>query len=235
MTAPNRMSLGVDGVVGATGIEPVTLPSDPITVAGEPVGGALPAAITGPTQQGLTDIAASQPRAPGAYLGHGPGDSKGQQRYRAVSRDPALSSGEGSEQPCSWRHAVYGMQGVRGSNPLSSTPGQRPSRPSTARESSASGSRSAAICSGRPVQRPARRSRRPASLASSSGRPGPTRAGPAARYGIWRCLQAPRAMALVRLQMDGMYQLGWHLGVAAALSRQRQSPRTPFRGFPLRA
>jgi hypothetical protein len=121
MTAPNRMSLGVDGVVGATGIEPVTLPSDPITVAGEPVGGALPAAITGPTQQGLTDIAASQPRAPGAYLGHGPGDSKGQQRYRAVSRDPALSSGEGSEQPCSWRHAVYGMQGVRGSNPLSST------------------------------------------------------------------------------------------------------------------
>ena len=24
MTAPNRMSLGVDGVVGATGIEPVT-------------------------------------------------------------------------------------------------------------------------------------------------------------------------------------------------------------------
>jgi hypothetical protein len=37
MTAPNRMSPGVDGVVGATGIEPVTLPSDPITIAGEPV------------------------------------------------------------------------------------------------------------------------------------------------------------------------------------------------------
>ena len=53
--------------------------------------------------------------------------------------------------------------------------------------------------------RPARWSRRPASLASSPGRPGPTRAGPAARYGIWRRLQAPRAMALVRLQMEWMH------------------------------
>jgi hypothetical protein len=37
MTAPDRISLGVDGVVGATGIEPVT-PSvaDPTTIAGEP-------------------------------------------------------------------------------------------------------------------------------------------------------------------------------------------------------
>jgi hypothetical protein len=39
------------------------------------------------------------------------------------------------------------MQGVRGSNPLSSTPGQRPSPPSTVSESPASGSKSAAICS----------------------------------------------------------------------------------------
>lgn len=39
--------------------------------------------------------------APGAHLGHVPGDNKGQQRYRAVSRDPALTSDEGSEQQCS--------------------------------------------------------------------------------------------------------------------------------------
>jgi hypothetical protein len=37
------------------------------------------------------------------------------------------------------------MQGVRGSNPLSYTPGQRPSPPSTAHESWCSGSKSAAI------------------------------------------------------------------------------------------
>jgi hypothetical protein len=68
------------------------------------------------------------------------------------------------------------MQGVRGSNPLSSTPGQTASPPSTARESPASGSKSAAISSERPIQRPARRCRRPASPASSPGGPGPTRA-----------------------------------------------------------
>jgi hypothetical protein len=39
-----------------------------------------------------------------------------------------------------------GMQGVRGSNPLSSTPGQRPSSASTAQESLASGSKPAAVC-----------------------------------------------------------------------------------------
>ena len=44
------------------------------------------------------------------------------------------------------RGSLDGMQGVRGSNPLSSTPGQRPSPPSTARELPASGSKSAAIC-----------------------------------------------------------------------------------------
>jgi hypothetical protein len=46
---------------------------------------------------------------------------------------------------------INGMQGVRGSNPLSSTPGQRASPPSTARESPASGSKSAAICPERPI------------------------------------------------------------------------------------
>jgi hypothetical protein len=69
------------------------------------------------------------------------------------------------------------MQGVRGSNPLSSTPGQRPSPPSTAYESPASGSKSAAICPERPIQRPVGWCRRPASLALSRGRPGLTQAG----------------------------------------------------------
>jgi len=42
--------------------------------------------------------------------------------------------------------SINGMQGVRGSNPLSSTPGQRPCSASIAPESPASGSKSAAIC-----------------------------------------------------------------------------------------
>ena len=75
-----------------------------------------------------------------------------------------------------WRGSLDGMQGVRGSNPLSSTPGQRPNPASAVPGSSASGSKSAAICSDEPIQRPARRCRRPASLASSRGRSGPTRA-----------------------------------------------------------
>jgi hypothetical protein len=60
--------------------------------------------------------------APGACLGHEPGDTKGQQRSQAVSRDLAMTSANALEQQRSRRHAVYGMQGVRGSNPLSSTP-----------------------------------------------------------------------------------------------------------------
>jgi hypothetical protein len=47
---------------------------------------------------------------------------------------------EGFVNWCEW----HGMQGVRGSNPLSSTPGQRPSPPSTAPMSSVLGSKSAA-------------------------------------------------------------------------------------------
>jgi hypothetical protein len=57
------------------------------------------------------------------------GDSKGQQRCPADSCALALTSREGSEQRRSAGHAVHGMQGVRGSNPLSSTPGHGPIRP----------------------------------------------------------------------------------------------------------
>jgi hypothetical protein len=46
-----------------------------------------------------------------------------------------------------WRGSLDGMQGVRGSNPLSSTPGQKPCAALTAPESPASGSRATAICS----------------------------------------------------------------------------------------
>jgi hypothetical protein len=84
------------------------------------------------------------PARVGACLGHGVGGSKGQRRFQAGSRDLALSSANALEQRRPWRHAVYGMQGVRGSNPLSSTPGQRPSPSSTARESRPSRSRYAA-------------------------------------------------------------------------------------------
>jgi hypothetical protein len=54
------------------------------------------------------------PEGPGAYLGHEAGDSEGQQRYRAVSRDLTMTSANAREQqrPCS--HAVYGMQEVSG-------------------------------------------------------------------------------------------------------------------------
>jgi hypothetical protein len=47
--------------------------------------------------------------------------------------------------------SINGMQGVRGSNPLSSTPGQRPHPASEASEWPAAGSRSAAICAARPI------------------------------------------------------------------------------------
>jgi hypothetical protein len=84
-------------------------------------------------------------KGPGAWLGHEPGDTKGQQRSQADSCDLAMTSANALEQQRSRRHAVYGMQGVRGSNPLSSTPGQRPSSASTVPESPASGSKLAAF------------------------------------------------------------------------------------------
>src|SRR5215211_910202 len=59
--------------------------------------------------------------APGAWLGHEPGDTKGQQRSQADSRELAMTGANALEQQRSRRHAVHGMQGVRGSNPLSST------------------------------------------------------------------------------------------------------------------
>jgi hypothetical protein len=62
-------------------------------------------------------------KAPGAWLGHEPGDTKGQQRSQADSRDLALTSGEGSKQQRSPGHAVYGMQEVRGCD--TSCPGVR--------------------------------------------------------------------------------------------------------------
>jgi hypothetical protein len=52
-------------------------------------------------------------KAPGACLGHEPGDTKGQQRYRAVSRDLAMTSANALEQQRSRRHAVYGIEEVR--------------------------------------------------------------------------------------------------------------------------
>jgi hypothetical protein len=53
------------------------------------------------------------PEAPGAYLGHGVGDPKGQQRYRAGSRDLTMTSANAREQQRPWAHAIYGMQEVR--------------------------------------------------------------------------------------------------------------------------
>ena len=46
---------------------------------------------------------------------------------------------------------IDGMQGVRGSNPLSSTPGHRPNPGPTVRDSAASGSKSAAVCAARVI------------------------------------------------------------------------------------
>jgi hypothetical protein len=82
---------------------------------------------------------------------------------------------------------VNGMQGVRGSNPLSSTPGQRPSRPSAARESPASGSKSAAICSCQadPVVRPGRTRPGAVSVVARSTR------GPSGRRRVGRALRGP--------------------------------------------
>jgi hypothetical protein len=50
--------------------------------------------------------------APGAWLGHEPGDTKGQQRSQADSRDLAMTSANALEQQRSRRHAVHGMQEV---------------------------------------------------------------------------------------------------------------------------
>ena len=63
------------------------------------------------------DAAGSRIRIPsakalGACLGHEPGDTKGQQRSQADSRDLAMTSANALEQQRSRRHAVYGMQGV---------------------------------------------------------------------------------------------------------------------------
>lgn len=51
-------------------------------------------------------------KAPGACLGHEPGDTKGQQRSQADSRDPAKTSTNALEQQRSRRHAVHGIHEV---------------------------------------------------------------------------------------------------------------------------
>jgi hypothetical protein len=49
----------------------------------------------------------------GACLGHEAGDSKGQQRFQAASRDLASTSVNAQEQQLVFGHAVYAMQEVR--------------------------------------------------------------------------------------------------------------------------
>jgi hypothetical protein len=61
------------------------------------------------------------PARVGACLGHGVGDSKGQRRFQAGSRDLALSRANALEQRRPWRHAVYGMQAISASAPLESS------------------------------------------------------------------------------------------------------------------
>jgi hypothetical protein len=58
-------------------------------------------------------------KAPGACLGHEPGDTKGQQRSQADSRDPAMTSANALEQQRSRRHAVHGIQEVTQAVPCS--------------------------------------------------------------------------------------------------------------------
>ena len=57
-------------------------------------------------------------KAPGACLGHEPGDTKGQQRSQADSRDPAMTSANALEQQRSRRHAVHGTQEVTQAVPM---------------------------------------------------------------------------------------------------------------------
>jgi hypothetical protein len=54
------------------------------------------------------------PAAPGAHLGHGAKDSRGQPRSQAVSHKLALTCVQAGDQPASVGHAVYGMQEVSG-------------------------------------------------------------------------------------------------------------------------
>ena len=94
---------------------------------------------------------------------------------------------------------VYGMQGVRGSNPLSSTTGQMAFPPSTVREPRPSRSRYAATASARPI-----RSSRAASPGPPSPGSSPRRRGSSScrrrrdRAGRWRggcCLPGSWAVA----------------------------------------
>jgi hypothetical protein len=118
---------------------------------------------------------------------------------------------------------VNGMQGVRGSNPLSSTPGQRPSPPSTARESPASGSKLAAICPERPLQRPVGRCRRPASLALS-------RVDPASRgLAAWSCATKDR---ISRARQDRS-QAGELTSSVSGIRGGARRPAAPAHAWPV--
>src|SRR5215217_4212977 len=106
--------------------------------------------------------------APGAWLGHEPGDTKGQQRSRADSRDLAMTSANDLEQQRSRRHAVYGRQGVGVQIPSAPPQVRGPCPPSTVPELPASGSK--LFCPADPVVRRGR-----ALSVSSPGRPGAPR------------------------------------------------------------
>jgi hypothetical protein len=58
----------------------------------------------------------------GAHLGHAAGDSKGQPRSLMDPSTWQLTCANAFTLDPARHHAVYGMQGVRGSNPLSSPP-----------------------------------------------------------------------------------------------------------------
>jgi hypothetical protein len=66
--------------------------------------------------------------------------------------NPAMSRANEDDQGCLDRHSLDGMQEVRGSNPLSSTPAQRPNPASAAPRSLASRSRCAATAVARPIR-----------------------------------------------------------------------------------
>ena len=60
-------------------------------------------------------------RPVGAHLGHAPTDSSGQPRSTTDPSACRFTCADAVDQHPARNHTVYGMQGVRGSNPLSST------------------------------------------------------------------------------------------------------------------
>jgi hypothetical protein len=67
----------------------------------EPITGSTPSSVATPSQAWVRVNwiqAPHDPKALGARMGYGPGDSNGQYRYRAVSRDLAPTSANAQEQ-----------------------------------------------------------------------------------------------------------------------------------------